>query len=536
MKKYICVLLTIVMVISGALSAFAAGFNDLAADHWAYSYVDTLVTEGTINGFEDGTFRPTATVSRAQFVKMIGKGSTLFSNDFVDVPSTHWAYDYIMTSGLEGDENGKFNPDTPITRGEVISLLWKRAGSPESGAVPPIIFKQGDNDKAVAWGYLNGIMTGNDNLNLRLDDTLTRAEAAALIIRSRQSADKKTDFINAVDSKVFETAYNAFGVVDKQYDPDATLTNGELAMAAARILSREDIPTYPGVSATRSFTHKYSQALNMLCRYYLGEDKDNAEYIEKNATVKEAIEALTFAVLRSSTSYIPTYAGGDIYPEITNTTNNNEKNLLACAYGNGIRFDSTDKINADKNITLKEFACLLLEFDGFGGLFAADRIGFESNTFGSKLKTDMSIYPKNADEFRVILADVPSNVYETEFANAVETPKESYKTTQAFKEPFEIMFASLIGSADEKGARINLTYYPSLSVNNGNGYTFRLRLTVESVNGASKLSDILKCADSNVGSCELNVGDEFFVDLDTGKKFDNAYVSPDTAFVSRVIR
>ena len=536
MKRIISVILTVIMVFSVSGAAFAAGFNDLASDHWAYSYVDTLVSEGTINGFEDGSFRPTATVSRAQFVKMIGMGPTRFTSDFIDVPSSHWAYEYVMTSGLKGDDNGRFNPDVAITRGEVISFLYKRAGSPESGSVPPIIYKQGSDKEAVAWGYLNGIMTGNDNLNLRLGDTLTRAEAAALIIRSRSSADKKTDFINAVDPKVFETVYNAVGAVDKAYDENATLTNGELAMAAARILSREDIPTYPGVSATRSFTHKYSQALNMLCRYYLGEANDNEQYIEKNATVKDAIEALTFAVLRSSTGYIPTYPDGAIYPEITSTSNDDEKRLLANAYGNGIRFDSTDKINAEKDITLKEFACLLLEYDGFGGIFAADKIGFSSNNIGSKIKTDLTIYPKNSADYRVILADVPSNVYETAFVKTTQTPKESYATTNAFKEPFEIMFASLVSAADSKGARINLTYYPGLAVNNGNGYTFRLKLTVESLNGASKLSDIIKCANDAAGAAELKAGESFFIDLDTGKKFDDAYVSPDTAYISQVIK
>ena len=49
MKRIISVILTVIMVFSVSGAAFAAGFNDLASDHWAYSYVDTLVSEGTIN-------------------------------------------------------------------------------------------------------------------------------------------------------------------------------------------------------------------------------------------------------------------------------------------------------------------------------------------------------------------------------------------------------------------------------------------------------------------------------------------------------
>ena len=307
MKKILSVLLSTVLIFSLSIHVFAKTFSDFSSDHWAYEYVNTLVNDGTINGFEDGTFRPTGTVTRAEFVKMIGKGPSRRSVNYDDVPNSHWAYEYVMTSGLDAAFENMFCPSTPITRGEVAILLWERAGSPKSGMVPPVISNQSSKPDAASWVYANGIMTGDDYVNLRLSDTLTRAEASALIVRSRNvnSQTPQKNFYSNVDSKIFENTYNWLKVVDKPYSESGKLTKGEVAMAAARLLSDNTNPDYPGVSATISFDHPYAQAINMACRYWAGEENDNAVYADKNATVKDVILALTFAAVRTSHEYIP---------------------------------------------------------------------------------------------------------------------------------------------------------------------------------------------------------------------------------------
>ena len=84
-----------------------------------------------------------------------------------------------MTSGLEPTFANLFSPSEPITRGDVVKLLWKRAGSPVGYLVPPVVSTQCDIPEAAAWAYTNSIMTGDNNIDLRLEDTLTRAEASA---------------------------------------------------------------------------------------------------------------------------------------------------------------------------------------------------------------------------------------------------------------------------------------------------------------------------------------------------------------------
>jgi len=537
MKKF-AFFLVLAVVCTGTLVAYAADFSDFNQSHWAYEYVNTLVQSQTINGFEDGTFRPEATVTRAEFVKMIGCGPERLESGFDDVGSYHWAYEYIMTSGLEPLSENLFSPDTAIKRGDVAKLLWKRAGAAKGISVPPVIHTQGSNPEAVSWVYSNGIMTGDDNINLRLDDTLTRAEAAALIVRSKNidASAGKTEFMKSVDGELWEVAYNSFRVADKPYDKNSFLTNGELAMAVARIICDEDTPRYNNISATASFEHKYSQALNMLCRYYLGEEFDNAEYIEKNATVKDAVAGLMFAVSRSANTFIASGNPDANYPGAASESNEKLKKLLGIAYNNGICFTTPNEMPLDKEITLEEFACLLVEFDGFSGFYTADRLGFSSYYQDYKIKTDLSDYPLNSSNYRIILDDVPSYVYEKPFSDSVTLPKDTYVFTNEFKEIFESMLVTWLARSYENGVKLAVTYLPGFSANNGNGFTMRVLVEVENTSAGKKLSDVIKLADSGIEDFVLVSGDKFYADVETGKAIDDIHIPIDNMKMTMVLR
>jgi len=196
----ICVILCTVM----AFSAFAASFKDLSSSHWAYGNIIELSSEGVINGYSDGTFRPEATVTRAEFVKLIGTVNVTKTEDFADLPKSHWAYSYVMNSGVDINKTN-FRPDENITRAEVLDILWNRYGTATDIAVPGMIANQHDDDKAVAWAYSYGLMIGDDGMNLRLKDDLSRAEAVTLILRSRKvdTSSQKLLADNVDDLKTF---------------------------------------------------------------------------------------------------------------------------------------------------------------------------------------------------------------------------------------------------------------------------------------------------------------------------------------------
>lgn len=537
MKRIISLILTLLMLLSVVPTVFAADFSDFGSSHWAYKYVNVLVNDGTINGYADGTFRPEGTVTRAEFVKMIGNGPELKTGDFDDVAPSHWAYSYIMTSGLSALNDNMFMPDTPITRGDVAELLWLRAGKKMGITAPPVIHRQGKNFDAISWIYTNNIMVGDDHIDLRLDDTLTRAEASALIVRSRNVSQttQKANFYTSLNQGIFEKVYNAYKLCDKPYSADATLTNGEVAMAAARLMSGEDVATYPNVSAGKTFEHEFAQPINMLCHYYLGMENDNALYADKNATVKEAIAALMFATSRSANVYIP--LGTDaVYPKYKSFGNDKFDKLIKNSYHNGIYLTSPEELDPDKEITMKEFAAYVLEFDGFSGFHRISVITSSKNiNKNASIKVNFDEYPKNASDYRIVINNVSNNIYEAPFNNAATLPKDSYELGNSYRTLVTSMLSSWVRLLSSAGYELEITYYPGLVVNNGNGYTLRTSVKFVSIPENTELGDLVNCVNEVDGARIVNSGDVIFLDIDTGKKLSGLTMDINDMVLSQIV-
>lgn len=139
LKKALCLVLVLAMVLSLSVSAFAV---DKAADYKDYSKVenkeavDVLTAIGVLNGNDDGTFGPDGAFTRAQAAKMIcylTLGKTVAdalsagATQFNDVPATHWASKYIQYCANEGIIAGvgdnKFNPEGTLTAAAWAKML-----------------------------------------------------------------------------------------------------------------------------------------------------------------------------------------------------------------------------------------------------------------------------------------------------------------------------------------------------------------------------------------------------------------------------
>lgn len=223
MKKVISLIAAGVLTMG--IGASAADFSDMPPEHWAYESVMSLVADGTVNGDESGHFNPDKQVTRAEMVKMVGKGSANIA--YGDVDESHWGYEYITTSGVSADENGNFRPSEAMTRGDVIELLWSRAGAPTDCNAPDNVKSQHKNPQAAAWGYETGVMKGYEDGNMLYENGISRAEAAAVIVRSR--ADSKTDYssVLAANPNLFENVYSSIGAFD------GDMTYGGIAKSAA---------------------------------------------------------------------------------------------------------------------------------------------------------------------------------------------------------------------------------------------------------------------------------------------------------------
>lgn len=473
------------LIATQGISVFAAAeFSDLTSSHWAYSQVDTLVKEGTISGYEDGSFKPDNTVTRAEFVKMIGKGNTVYNGQFPDVSADHWGYDYIMTSGL-APVNGNFEPDRPITRGETIDVLWNRAGAPENVPAPEFIKNQGDNKNALAWIYTYGIVVGNDGVDLRLGDTLTRAEAAALIIKSR-GASEMINFTENVSDNVAAVIAESLDVFEKSYSPDDKITNGEMARAALRIATGEHQLSYYDFDTSAPFEHEYAKDLQAISSISdIGADKITAEFADKNATVDDALSMLIGAF---------GYRSGSTF--------NFDK--ASYAYGG---------ITGSEEITRKQAVCTIMNFDEICGTQASFTV---STTDGSFKKANITInkfietYPKNANQYKVIVNTVPNEVYE--YTKPVDTTEDDFAVW--FPDFLALQSSKLINAAKQAyGVDMNITFYPALVYDNGKGFVMRIKCTIINAPENLTVSDLFDNPITNKDAA-LKSGLEFFAEYD----------------------
>ena len=146
-KRIVSALLALCLLASlGTLPAAAAGANTArtfsdVTDLDTAAEIESLQLLGVLDGFSDGSFRPAATLTRAQFCKMavyamgcgkeLGKYSTV--TVFPDVKPSHWAASYINLASkgkgiILGFADGYFRPDSKVTYAQAVTILMRQLG------------------------------------------------------------------------------------------------------------------------------------------------------------------------------------------------------------------------------------------------------------------------------------------------------------------------------------------------------------------------------------------------------------------------
>ena len=137
-------------------------YSDVAATSWYNTAVSTLSSMGIITGYPDGTFRPNAAITRAEFAAIAAR----FDHDgdktaakFSDI-ANHWAKDEISIAynngWINGYPNGTFGPQRDITRAETMTLVNRvlnRLPETEEDLLPNMTVWT-DNANPNAWYYL----------------------------------------------------------------------------------------------------------------------------------------------------------------------------------------------------------------------------------------------------------------------------------------------------------------------------------------------------------------------------------------------
>lgn len=540
MRKILVMALSVILVLSVVVvPASAITFSDITERHWAYKDVQTLVADGTVAGYVDGTFRPNGTVTRAEFVKMLGAGSELRKENYSDVAETHWAYTYIMKSGFPEDGSNMFKPDLAITRGLVAELLWNRNGQPNDAYAPSIITSQySANTQAAAWAYESGLMLGDDGINLRFNDTLSRAEAAVLIVRARNPKPDKTVFANAVSPKILENVHNGLNLfyangTTKLYAPNDTITNGEMARAALRIGCEETNLLYAGLIGNRAdFEHTYARDLSIICDR-LGMEKNlTLEYADKAANFGDTVATLTYHFISISKNGVVYGSKTDGLPDSISDMMNI---CLTFAKDKGI---ITLKEDLSAPITLREFTAVCLMLDNLIGSQSDITTQINPYTGKSVAQNHSLLYTEIPyGDFQVMLENMPNIVYSKAPLTQTKKPTNSYNFAREYSSVFIGFLQSLKEIVWERsGANVEFIYYPSLLWENGNGYTLRVACQITNMADAKTVKQLFATQDNiEGGEISLKNGTLLYLDIATGQEVKTPYLTAEKADIEQII-
>ena len=140
-----------------------SGFRDVATGSWYNTYVATLNNADVITDSSNGYFRPNEAITRAELAAMLAQFADIKSaaNSFNDVSARHWASDEIAVCAkmgwINGYPDGSFRPDATITRAEMMAMINRALGrTPESADDLLSGMKTWrDNANVNAWYYLD---------------------------------------------------------------------------------------------------------------------------------------------------------------------------------------------------------------------------------------------------------------------------------------------------------------------------------------------------------------------------------------------
>ncbi len=173
-----------------------AAFSDVPDDAWYASDVGRMRDTGLIAGYDDGTFRPDATITYAEFVTIIKRCAT---GEAQNSENGHWAgavMEYAYNSGwYDYDEINADMYDKPIPRYMAAKLIALGLALPENeheknayweymNSIKDFNSINGRYAYLVVRCYNNGVLNGDENGNFNPESDLTRAEAGAMILRA----------------------------------------------------------------------------------------------------------------------------------------------------------------------------------------------------------------------------------------------------------------------------------------------------------------------------------------------------------------
>ncbi len=191
-------------------------FSDVGYAHWAHYYITQMLEEEIIDGYNDGTYLPEKSVTRAEFAKMLAvmtKNISDGENKYTDVKEGIWYLPYVnAVSEYIDTENGEFRPEEPATREVVATAISKCLGYSLDASPETLKEKFTDADTVseknaayVASAVSKGIIEGFDDGTIGGNQTLTRAQAATVLYRAFYEYTEVPPAYNLIVAEVGDT-------------------------------------------------------------------------------------------------------------------------------------------------------------------------------------------------------------------------------------------------------------------------------------------------------------------------------------------
>ena len=191
-------------VVSGSKVAVKAILEDnYTFAGWGNGETDNLYTAESLT--EDLTLTPTTTYEPPKPVRPVRPTYTPPVEQkpeelpFDDVSKNDWFYDdveYVYESGLmQGVRTRTFEPNAPITRGMIVTILYRMEGWPavSGSCVFQDVAPGSYYESAILWAAAQGIVKGYDDTHFGPDDSITREQLAAILMRYAAYKNQDTD-------------------------------------------------------------------------------------------------------------------------------------------------------------------------------------------------------------------------------------------------------------------------------------------------------------------------------------------------------
>ncbi len=179
----------------GGKSCPCAQFDDTPAlGSWAHDPIDWALRNGYANGMSATRFGVDSPCTRAQVVtflwRVAGSPETEGNNPYRDVKPTAYYYEAVLWASQNGITAGKtaktFAPAETCTRAQVVTFLWRMAEKPEAGTENPFrdIRETAYYHDAVLWAVHQGITAGKTKTSFAPDEDCTRAQIVTFLYRA----------------------------------------------------------------------------------------------------------------------------------------------------------------------------------------------------------------------------------------------------------------------------------------------------------------------------------------------------------------